>query len=41
MMPLRISWGGTFLAKDRVGNPSGATELFVPVSSNPDQYRLH
>lgn len=38
---LGIHWGGTFLPKHRVGNPSGTTELFVQVSSNPALYRLN
>lgn len=28
---LGISWAGTFLAKHRVGNPGGDTELFIRV----------
>ena len=28
---LRIYWGSTFLAKHRVGNPSGYTELFIRI----------
>jgi hypothetical protein len=38
---LGIHWGGTFLAKHRVGNPGGYTELFVQVNSRPALYRLH
>ena len=37
---LRITWGGTFLPKHRVGNPGGYTELFVQVSRRPALYRL-
>ena len=38
---LGIHWGGNFLAKHRVGNPSGTTELFVQVSYKPALYRLN
>ena len=37
---LGIRWGGNFLAKHRVGNPSGTTELFVQVARRPSLYRL-
>lgn len=37
---LGICWGGTFLPKHRVDNPSGYTELFVRVSRHPAMYRL-
>ena len=37
---LGIAWAGTFLAKHRVGNPGGSTELFLRVSSRPALYRL-
>ena len=38
---LGIHWGGNFLAKHRVGNPGGNTELFVRISFNPALYRLN
>ena len=36
-----LPWAGNFLAKHRVGNPSGQTELFERTGTTPVRYRIN
>jgi hypothetical protein len=36
-----ITWAGNFLAKHRVGNPRGETELFERIETIPVQYNIN
>jgi len=36
-----IPWAGNFLAKHRVGNPGGQTELFERVETKPVRYSIN